>query len=171
MIGMYQAAQLVGLAAATVAPTQSVATNQVRLGSQTSGYINNSNCSISQSSATIAALRQQFASLHLLQDGWLGANSIAPNRETIAHAAYLLDRVLRPNVHVPAPLVAPVADGGIQAEWHVTGHRFEAYFEPDGTIAAWSGNSETGVEFEEEGTDAVQLLIDWVTSREYEALA
>lgn len=61
------------------------------------------------------------------------------------------------------PAIVPIGDGGVQAEWYSPTERFEIYFEADGEIAAWTENRVTGVEFEAEGTEAVQLLLDWAS--------
>lgn len=171
MTGFQNAAQMIGMAAASVAPMSNAMASPGNWVVAATPNARNSTCSPGTVTANIMVLRERFAALRTLADGWDGPHSIAPNREVVARAAYLLDRIMRPVAHVAAPVIAPVADGGIQAEWHLPGHRLEGYFEPDGTIAAWSENREARVEFEEEGEAAIQMMIDWITAREYELLA
>jgi hypothetical protein len=125
---------------------------------------------VEQRAANLVALRRQFADLRSMPDGWDGAASRAPDPMVLTRAANLLHSVLTPLPHVEAPRLIPVADGGVQAEWHSATHRFEAYFDADGEVLAWSENRSTGVEFEEEGTAALQLLHDWACAREYDRL-
>lgn len=116
-------------------------------------------------------LRAQFARLHHLRDGWDGNGSYAPDVRTVSRAARILNQALLHLSHVEAPQIVPASDGGLQAEWYTAEHRLEVYFDPDGEISAWSEARASRVEMEEDGTAAVQLLADWTTARESDALA
>jgi hypothetical protein len=109
-------------------------------------------------------LRARLASLHTLDDGWDGIGSVRPCVSVMTSAAAHLMFALQGRRNVSTPAVVPIPDGGVQAEWYSANSRFEIYFEADGEIAAWSENRVTGVEMEAEGTDAIQLLIDWASN-------
>lgn len=107
-------------------------------------------------------LRSQFAVLSRLNDEWNGASSARPEPSIMAAASAYLEFALAGRRGAPVPRIVPVSDGSIQAEWYSKDYRFEMYFEADGIIAAWSENRQTGVEMDEEGPEAIQLLVDWL---------
>lgn len=180
ILGVHQAAYMVGLMTATCGAPAEGAANRSRdvwvgesrnkaPGAGNSKFANKAQI-VRRESRAVRAIRRQFAELRRLQDGWDGAGSKAPAAPVISHAASLLDRAFDGLLYVEAPRVVPVADGGLQAEWYSPSHRFEAYFDVDGEFSAWSENRETGVEMEEEGDAAKQLLLDWMTARESDHL-
>ncbi len=116
----------------------------------------------------LAALGDGFAAMRALKDGWDGLGSVAPARELIDRAASILSFALTDLSFVGVPAIVPVADGGLQAEWYSPTYRFELYFEPDGEIAAWSENRQTRVEMEEEGRDAIDMLLHWTSTLNYD---
>lgn len=118
----------------------------------------------------LRSVRAQFAALNALQDGWDGPTSLAPDKHVRATAARILNAALSHHPHVPAPVIVPTASGGLQAEWYTVDHRLEVYFDPDGEISSWSEARKSGVEMEEEGRAAIQLLADWTAAREIDAL-
>ncbi|WCP71584.1 hypothetical protein [Sphingomonas hankookensis] len=128
------------------------------------------NSNVSRPHPALIDLRNQFASLRMLKEGWDGHDAIPVNPSVLSHATACLEFVLSAKRHVPSPHVAPIADGGVQAEWYGDRYRFEIYFDEDGEIAAWSENLVTGVEMEAEGTDAIQMLAAWTSNLELDSL-
>ena len=60
--------------------------------------------------------RQRLEAMGKLRCGWDGCAAPAIDRDVIAHAQRVLDRLCRPGV--PEPSVVPGPDGSIQIEWH-----------------------------------------------------
>lgn len=106
-------------------------------------------------------LRAQFAKMRSLRDGWDGNNSAAPSANLIAKSAAILANSLRYLDTVPTPSIVPIADGSLQAEWYSLEYRFEIYFYSDDTYSAWMQNRVTGLELEADGSQALQLLVQW----------
>lgn len=178
---MYHAAHLMSVAACATAPLPSYSHNAVTkvwvadVEQQPKGAVRNSLAPVAATTkadapAVVNSLRQRFAAVRRLQDGWDGPTSKAPDAQVLTRAAKLLDGILVNLNHLEAPHIVPVADGGIQAEWYSASHRMEAYFDVDGEILAWTANRKTGVEMEEDGYAAVQLLHDWAAAREYDSV-
>ncbi|MEG3162266.1 hypothetical protein U1763_17325 [Sphingomonas sp. LB2R24] len=106
-------------------------------------------------------LREQFSKIRALRDGWDGHDSAAPSGNLIAKSASILAHSLRDLDGVATPTVVPIADGSLQAEWYSPEYRFEMYFYSDDTYSAWMHNRLTGLELEADGSQAVQLLVQW----------
>lgn len=179
MHSIYHMANAVGLATASVCPAPVAVPNQKASvcdqwpGEQVASIRSNSlrvfSSDFSGSSALIGwshlnEIRQKFADIRSLEDGWDGVSSVAPKVEVIERASSVLEYALKGLCSFPTPTIVPVADGGVQAEWYTPEFRFELYFDTDGEVAAWSANRETGVEFDAEGRDAVQMLIQWAAN-------
>lgn len=176
---LYRAANMVGLTAVSATsafaavPNHRTAAHEGWTNARPGAHVRNSVAGVPRSAtrrlaiserAGIAKLRQAFATIHALSDGWDGGNSVAPHPEVVARAASILEYALNDVRGLEVPTIVPVADGGLQAEWYAPAYRFEVYFEADGEIAAWSENRVTGVELEAEGRDAIQMLVTWTAS-------
>lgn len=176
---MFQVAQFVGAAASVAAPAHSQNAS-VRAWVCTPGGQDlaqrNSIAPVAVQkvlptpSPAIAVMRERFASLRALSDGWDGAHSVAPSLSLLGVAGRILNAAMAQRKAVEAPMIVPVADGGIQAEWYSDQYRFEMYFDADGEISTWSSDRRTGVEMEEDGLAAIQHLTDWVAAREVDHL-
>ena len=166
MMALYYTANAVGLASATISPMPMLTNHVVerQLVRSTCGGHVAWGTPPSQASGDLDALGRGFAAMRALVDGWDGPASAAPSPALIARAAAMLSFALKDLSFVEAPAIVPVADGGLQAEWYSPTYRFEFYFEPDGDVAAWSENRETRVEMENEGSDALAMLLRWTSN-------
>lgn len=82
------------------------------------------------------------------RDGWQ-EGAVATKKEAVSWLLIALSASLGPNS--PAPVIGPMWDGGVVAEWHQNGIDIEIAISPDG-IMAWSfADFETGNEEEVEG--------------------
>ena len=70
-----------------------------------------------------------------LQNGWDGANASPITSSALVAALMVLQETMAWDTVPPA--VVPVADGGMQLEWHCTGVDLEVYIDPDGSVSAW----------------------------------
>lgn len=113
----------------------------------------------------VPSLRPAFAALRALPDGWDGPHSVAADPNVLSHAARILILALEGSAPTISPRLVPVADGSIQAEWHVPNGDFEVYFETDGSVAAWQRLRIDGTELEAEGGAAIQMLAQWVENQ------
>ena len=99
--------------------------------------------------------------LQQLRDGWAGPNSRAVSPAVFYlvqhHLAMALARVPNPQL----PYVVPTVDGGLQIDWHGDDVELEALFSPTGRITALAEVHSAGLEIEEEGDGAVDLLLRW----------
>jgi hypothetical protein len=64
-----------------------------------------------------------------------------------------------PNPQLPS--VVPAANGGLQLEWNRETIALEVLFGADGRVTAYVEVYETGIEAEEAGYAAVDLLLRW----------
>jgi len=104
-------------------------------------------------------LRGKFERLTALKQGWDGSGSVSPDPKII----YRVDAVLRVAFEgmneAVLPFIVPLADGGLQAEWHRAGCDLEVTFFADGSISALFEDKRIGVETEAEGHEAFDLLL------------
>lgn len=105
-----------------------------------------------------APLAARFSKLRTLPDGWAGCGSRAPCQRTLFKAHRALT-VAFAGIDAPAlPEVVPVADGGLQFEWHSADYDLEVYFGPDDSVSAIAEDIASGVETEKEGNAAFDLF-------------
>lgn len=104
------------------------------------------------------AIRTKMNALCGLQLGWDGYNGM-PSRFDIAEfAASLLERLY--NEKTPIPDIVPLADGGIQIEWHVNNIDIEIAINKPLCASVWVEDPRGGVEMEM--TNDFSDLIPWI---------
>lgn len=105
--------------------------------------------------------RSLCTGIRALESGWAGPGS----RPVVERNFYLVEQYLAlalarvPDPQLPS--VVPSADGGLQIEWNREAIELEVLFGPDGKVTALVEDHELGVEIEEEGNAAVDLLLRW----------
>lgn len=82
------------------------------------------------------------------RDGWQ-EGAVATKEEAVSWLLIALAASLGP--HSPAPVIGPMWDGGVVAEWHQNGIDIEIAVSPDGNVAWSFAEFETGNEDEVEG--------------------
>ena len=93
--------------------------------------------------------------------GWDGPASRAISPYALTRAGHVLTFAFD-GVPFPAPPRAvPCADGSLQLEWWLTDTCFEIYVACDGSMTAWAEDRVTGQELEREGSEAINLLLQW----------
>lgn len=102
-----------------------------------------------------------FAAVSELGPGWDGPQSKSISRYTIYQADVLLRDALASVANAKPPYIVPRADGALQIEW--ASEKFEAEFalQENGARSFWLRNRETGIEIEDEGDGATELLFRW----------
>lgn len=108
-------------------------------------------------------LGNKFARLKALEAGWAGPDSFPVCQRTIFKAHRALSIALSGLDSPILPAVLPVADGGLQMEWHRTDYDFEIYFGPDDSVTAISEDLTSGAETEKDGNAAIDLLLSSVS--------
>jgi hypothetical protein len=99
------------------------------------------------------------------RDGWQ-QGAIATKKEAVSWLLIVLSVSLRPNS--PVPVIGPMWDGGVVAEWHQNGIDIEIAVSPDGSMAWSFADFETGNEEEDEGNIVDKLQqIQTFKLREY----
>jgi hypothetical protein len=93
--------------------------------------------------------------------GWDGYRG-QPTRLDIALFAFqTLWRICRPAT--PAPFLAPLSSGGLQAEWHTSTVEIEITFLAPNNVSAWVADLHTGPNGEERSlTTDFGSLIPWI---------
>ncbi len=95
--------------------------------------------------------------LTTLQEDWDGYGASRVSGNAAINAIRFLVKIAYPKLAPPE--VVPVADGGLQVEWHRDGLDFEVMFEPDAPASALIEDRAKGTEAETvEGDDAVNAL-------------
>lgn len=91
---------------------------------------------------------QRLAVLLRLPEGWNSYRARRVSPKAVAAVLRTLPRIAGPTA--PAPAVVPLADGGVQVEWHQGGIDLELAFAADGRISLSYVDSHTGVEWDED---------------------
>jgi hypothetical protein len=65
----------------------------------------------------------RLVALSRLKKGWDGHSASPVNRDALEFAAQVIAAFMQPRV--PAPAIVPLADGGVQIEWHRRGWDLE----------------------------------------------
>lgn len=104
-------------------------------------------------------LNVRLGNLRALSDGWNGVGSLAPSSETISLAVNMVETALSQTRRPIAPFVVPLADGGLQFEWHRRSADLEIAFYGTGEVSALFEDELTGEELEAEGHAAIDLLL------------
>lgn len=105
-----------------------------------------------------ADLIGRFSRLRSFNAGWAGVDSKAICPISIFRASRALDIAFEGNSQPVLPSIVPVADGGLQLEWHTPEYDFEIYFGPDDSVTAIWEDRTSGVETEKDGNAAIDLL-------------
>lgn len=105
---------------------------------------------------TVLDLR--FERVRSLPEGWDGPKSLPPTSAALGWARALLDVALPKGQPAQSPFIVPLADGGIQVEWHRLGYDLEMTIGADGSVSTWVRHVPTEMEFEEDGDPALDLL-------------
>ena len=105
-----------------------------------------------------ADLGSRFNRLRSFKADWAGEGSQAICPVAIFRASRALDIALEGNSQPVLPSIVPVADGGLQLEWHGPEYDFEIYFGPDDSVTAIWEDRTSGVETEKDGNAALDLL-------------
>ena len=88
------------------------------------------------------AVRTSLEDLSSLEPGWDSYHALPTAPESIESALGFLASVLSPDSTPPA--VVPLADGGVQLEWHRAGLEVEVAFAPDEEAEMYVADHETG---------------------------
>jgi hypothetical protein len=87
-----------------------------------------------------------FANLVMLPDNWDGEGASRIDRPTINRALAAIEQLL-PN-DAPAPSIVPLADSGLQIEWHRNERDLEIEFTPGGRVKFYFFDERTEEEHE-----------------------
>jgi len=104
-------------------------------------------------------LKKKFASIAALRDGWDGLGSLAPSASIRAAVSQLLFDILESVQRPLPPYVVPMADGGLQVEWHRKDAELEVAFFADGSVTALFEDLVDGTEIEAEHAEARDLFL------------
>jgi hypothetical protein len=96
-----------------------------------------------------------------LKAGWDGPGSDAIDPALLYRASKLVYETLASIPGARAPLIAPIASGGVQIEWHTLAGDLEYEFSTSGNAMAWARDGNTGDEFEASGLGAFDLFLRW----------
>lgn len=77
-----------------------------------------------------AELLKRLSAMGELEAGWLDGSGVGPDHPTICLASTVLPEIVD-REGLPAPVVFPTPEGGIQAEWQGTPWSIEVLFMPD----------------------------------------
>jgi len=104
----------------------------------------------------LKTVEERFQELLSLQPDWdsYGANAI--EQKYLDQAKEFLEQVMREDTAMPA--LVPLADGGVQLEWHVNGFDVEICFSPEDPQELYIHEIGTGAEIEL--PDPVQVYLD-----------
>lgn len=116
---------------------------------------------IASAQAWIEVFRAGVKPLRDLQAGWAGSGSRPVPERNFYLVEQYLGLALAPVPNPRLPSVVPAANGGLQIEWSREAIDLEVLFGPEGRVTAYVEDRELGVEFEEEGDAAVDLLLRW----------
>jgi hypothetical protein len=83
----------------------------------------------------IDPLIERFKRVLALEVGWGGTKTVPITSSALESALKVLEETMA--FDTIAPAVVPVADGGLQLEWHCAGVDLEVYVDADGSISAW----------------------------------
>lgn len=104
-------------------------------------------------------LNAKVNSLRALRDGWDGGRGKAVSEAILAKALAALDCALQPLRSPRAPFIVPLADGGVQIEWHESHAELEISFFANGEVTALFEDLRTGTDQELEGNEALNLFL------------
>jgi hypothetical protein len=113
------------------------------------------------SPAWVAPTVSALSGLLKLQENWDSYGAKSPTEETVVHALLVLSQIM--DFQSPVPSVVPLADGGLQFEWHRKQQDLEVVFPLDAEATFYYQHRVTGAE--EEGfaadiTKLANLLVD-----------
>ncbi|MBO9710587.1 MAG: hypothetical protein J7521_20490 [Caulobacter sp.] len=98
-------------------------------------------------------------SLKGLGPNWDGQGALAVKPEVIYRIESILSTALAQVASPVAPFLVPLADGGVQVEWHRSGAALEVAFWASGETTGYFEDRKAGVEIEAEGDEAMHLLL------------
>lgn len=104
-------------------------------------------------------LREKISAALSLGDGWDGPGSLAPRMDIAYRVESLVLSALAGVQNPHLPFIVPMADGGLQVEWHQNGADLEVAFFGSGEISGLFEDRVAGGEIESEGTEALDLLL------------
>jgi len=104
----------------------------------------------------IARVAKRSAELLTLPDGWDTYGSSRVNPRAAAYALRLL--LLISSTNTPAPSLVPLADGGVQVEWHTDGADLEVEVAANGVLSIYSVVGGTEDEWESDFYPAIERL-------------
>lgn len=100
--------------------------------------------------------------LRKLSRGWDGPRSFPIDNSLLNRVTALIRESLASlgsNAH--APFVVPLANGGVQVEWHTVRGELEFELAANGKASIWVRDHGTNHEFETEGAKALNLFLLW----------
>ncbi|MFJ3457038.1 hypothetical protein ACIPMZ_08690 [Scandinavium goeteborgense] len=92
-----------------------------------------------------SSLISALESFRSLRDGWLGADSVAPNIEAINEAKEILINVIE-KYSLAAPKIRAVADGEVNFYWNTDGYLIDMAFFGEGEYSYYYKNKLNGEE-------------------------
>lgn len=104
-------------------------------------------------------LKEKISAALALQNGWAGPGSLAPRVEIAYRIESLVLSALSGVDEPHLPFIVPMADGGLQVEWHQNGADLEVAFFGSGEISGLFEDRIAGGEIELDGTEALDLLL------------
>ena len=107
-----------------------------------------------------AKLKNRFAELRNLENGWDGYRGVALDGQIEAVASSLLGEIYDPRVAPPS--LVPGGDGSLQIEWHVNNCDLEIDVLSPEEVVAYMNNQGTGFEEEISVGENREKLSGWV---------
>lgn len=104
------------------------------------------------------AMSQKFNRLRSLHADWAGPVCEPISSAAIFKASRVMDLAMEGIPDPILPAVVPVADGGLQLEWHTADYDLEVYFGPDDSVTAIWEDRTSGFEAEKDGNAALDLF-------------
>lgn len=104
-------------------------------------------------------ISERLSRLRSMHDDWDRQGALRPDQRVIDEVSKIL-RVALDGVEAPAaPFLVPLADGGVQVEWHAPGQSLEVAFYPGGERFGCLEDESLDAEIEAEGSEATDLLV------------
>lgn len=109
--------------------------------------------------ACAAGLKEKISAALALPNGWAGPGSVTPSVEIAYRVESLVIGALSGLDDPHLPFIVPMADGGLQVEWHQNGADLEVAFFGSGEVSGVFEDRVAGGEIESDGTEALDLLL------------
>ena len=109
----------------------------------------------------LSVLRTSAARLAELEAGWDGFGAQKISRAALPAAVRATESSMPSIADAVPPYLVPIANGGVQIEWHEEHGELEYCLNSDGSRYIWIKNHLTGVEIEGDDEEAVAIFYRW----------